>query len=72
MKNIECWLLWIGRGAGIAGVLICAVAVVIRLTGTYWIGGFQLGTLLLAGMAAMMLACLSYLVVLTERTKSAR
>ncbi len=64
---METLLLWIGRLAGLAGVLICAVAVVVRLSGAYWLAGFQVGTLLLAGMAAMLMGCLSFLMLLTSR-----
>lgn len=60
-------LRWIGRLSGLAGVLACAVAVLARMAGSYVIGGFQVGTLLLAGIAAMLVACLSYLVLLVER-----
>jgi hypothetical protein len=70
--NMERLLLWLGRGAGIAGALICALAGVMRLAGAYWLGSFQLGTLLLAGLALMTLGCVCLLTVLTERVKAAR
>jgi len=60
-------LVWIGRLAGVAGVALCVVAVVARLVGAYWLGGFQVGTLLQVGVAAMVLGCLGYLAALTER-----
>jgi len=63
-------ILWIGRAAGVSGVLLCAAAVLMRLSGNYWFAGFQLGTLLQMGMAAMIAGCLCFLAVLTERTKS--
>ena len=65
-------LLWLGRAAGGAGALVCLVAGAFRLTGNYWLGGFQLGTLLLAGVAMMTLGCLCLLAVLTERAQPAR
>jgi hypothetical protein len=65
-------LLWLGRAAGVAGALICVVAGALRLTGSYWLGRFQLGSLLLVGVAAMTLGCLCFLAVLTERLKAAR
>jgi len=65
---METVLLWIGRLAGVVGVLACLIAVGMRLTGAFWIGGLQTGTLLLAGAAAMVLGCLAHLVVLTSRT----
>ena len=62
-------LRWVGRLSGLAGVLVCAAAVLARMAGSYVIGGFQVGTLLLAGIAAMLTACLSYLVLLVERPR---
>jgi len=62
-------ILWIGRAAGISGVLLCATAAILRLSGNYWLAGFQLGTMLQMGMAAMIAGCLCFLVVLTERSK---
>ncbi|GIX28409.1 MAG: hypothetical protein KatS3mg123_2290 [Burkholderiales bacterium] len=67
---METLLLWIGRLAGLAGVLVCAVAVAVRLSGAYWLAGFQAGTLLLAGMAAMLMGCLSLLMLLTSRVSA--
>ena len=64
--------LWVGRAAGIGGVLLCVTAVVVRISGNYWLGGFQIGTLLQAGIAAMVAGCLCFLVVLIDRSKSAR
>jgi len=66
MENV---LLWIGRAAGFAGVLICAVAVASRLAGIWHIGNYPVGTLLLGGMAAMLMACLAYAAAIAERTR---
>lgn len=63
-------LLWIGRVAGVGGVLLCAVAAVARISGHYFLGGFQVGTLLQVGMAMMIAGCLGFLAVLTERSKA--
>jgi hypothetical protein len=60
-------LLWIGRGAGIIGALVCAVAVVARVTGKYWLADFQTGTLLIAGSAAMIAGCFCLLWTLAQR-----
>ena len=60
-------LTWVGRLAGFLGVIVCAVALVARLTGTWAVGGIQIGTLLQLGLAAMILACLAYCAVLVER-----
>ena len=67
---METLLLWIGRLGGAAGVVICAVAVLGRLRGVYNLAGFQIGTLLLAGIAAMVVGCLGYLVAIAERPRS--
>lgn len=64
---METLLRWMGRVAGVAGVLICAGAILARLAGSYVVAGFQVGTLLLAGIAAMAAGCLSYLALLAER-----
>jgi hypothetical protein len=60
-------LLWIGRVAGVVGFLVCAVAGLARLSGLFWLGGFQVGTLLLGGIALMCAACVCFLWVLTAR-----
>lgn len=67
MENL---LLWVGRLAGLVGVLVCAVAFVARVTGTWTLGGFQLGTVLQAGMGAMLLGCLAYIANLAERPRT--
>lgn len=61
-------LLWLGRIAGGAGALLFMVSVVFRLRGEYWVGGFQAGTMLQAGTAAMIFGCFCLLVLLTRRT----
>lgn len=60
-------LIWIARLAGILGVALIVVAGFARLSGAFWLAGFQIGTLLQAGMAAMLVACLGYLASLAER-----
>ena len=60
-------LLWLGRGAGVIGALLCAVAIVTRVAGKYLLGDFQVGTLLLAGSAAMIAGCFCFLWMLTQR-----
>jgi len=59
-------LLWLGRGAGVIGALVCAVAIVARVAGKYWLAEFQVGTLLLAGSAAMIAGCFCLLWTLTQ------
>jgi hypothetical protein len=60
-------LLWIGRIGGVAGVIVCATAILMRFRGVYNFAGFQIGTLLLAGMAVMLIGCMGYLAALAER-----
>jgi hypothetical protein len=60
-------LLWVGRLAGIAGALLCVLAGVVRISGHFWLGNFQLGTLLLAGIAIMVAGCVCLLLVLADR-----
>jgi hypothetical protein len=62
-------LLWFGRIAGVAGLLLSAWAAVARLQGSYFAGGFQIGTLLLVGMTGMIIACFCLLLVLTMRAR---
>jgi hypothetical protein len=66
---VENLLLWIGRLGGTAGVVLCAVAVVMRFRGVYNFAGFQVGTFLLAGIAAMLVGCLGYLAFIAERPR---
>lgn len=65
-------LLTVGRLAGVAGLLLCVVAFGVRLTGVYFLGGFQLGTLLLAGIAAMIGGCFCLLLTLTADFRAQR
>jgi len=67
---VETLLRWIGRLGGAAGVVLCAVSVLLRLRGVYNFAGFQIGTLLLAGIAAMLVGCLGYLAAIAERPRS--
>lgn len=66
---METVLLWVGRLAALAGVLICAWAAWGRLSGTYYFAGFQVGTLLQAGTVALLAACVCFLMVLTARPR---
>lgn len=50
-------LLTAGRFAGFAGMLLCLVAIGARLSGHYFLGGFQLATLLQTGVAGMVAGC---------------
>jgi len=60
-------LLWVARLGGLAGALLSAAAMGARLLGVWTLGSVAVGTLLQAGVAGMVLACLSYLALLVER-----
>jgi len=60
-------LIWVGRFGGIVGVVLCAIAVLARVRGVYSLAGLQVGTLLLAGIGAMVLGCLAYAAAIAER-----
>ena len=62
-------LIWAARIAGVAGVVAMVIAFAGRLSGSYWLAGFQVGTVLQAAMAAMLVACLAYLAALAERPR---
>jgi len=66
------WLLSIGRLAGIVGALMATVAGISRVRGHYDLGGFGVGMMLLAGVAAMVFGCLCFLAVLTNSAPSNR
>jgi len=66
---METLFVWLGRIAALAGVLIAGVAVYARLTGNYYFGGFQVGTLLQAGTVALLVACVCFLLVLVDRRR---
>jgi hypothetical protein len=66
MNNL---LRWTGRIAGIVGVLLCAVSFFGRLGGVWTLGGFQVGTVLQGGIAAMVLGCLAYLALLVDAAR---
>ncbi len=64
---MQVGLLWAGRLLGITGVALTAAAVATRLGGTFHLGRFEAVTVLNAGVAAMVGACLAYLVSMAER-----
>jgi hypothetical protein len=49
------------------GVLLCVVAVLVRVAGIYHLAGFESVTLFNAGIAGMVLGCLLKLEVLLHR-----
>jgi len=63
MKTV---LLWVGRLAGVAGVAVFVLSLALRLGGNFLLAGVPVGTLFQAGVGAMVLACLLYLIRLVE------
>jgi hypothetical protein len=62
-------LLWIGRIAGLVGLGTAGCAVLLRATGVWYLGSIQLGTLLQAGVAAMVLGAWAYAASMAERER---
>lgn len=60
------FLVWIARLAAIGGVGMMLLAVGGRLSGLYWLAGFQMGTILQVGMAMVLVGCLGYVAALVE------
>jgi hypothetical protein len=69
---MDKWLLSIGRLAGVVGALMVTLAAITRVTGHYDLGGFGVAMVLLAGVAAMVFACLCFLGVLTKSASSSQ
>ena len=63
-------MLWLGRVAGVVGLLLCLVAVGARVSGYYFLGSFQLGTLLQAGTAGLAAGCFGLLLSMSARFKT--
>jgi hypothetical protein len=57
----------LGLLGGLVGLALCLVSVVARLGGTYWLAGFQVGTLMQAGIAALAGGCFMLLVFLSSK-----
>jgi hypothetical protein len=62
-------LIWIGRIAGLLGMVAVGCAVIARATGVWYLGGLQLGTLMNAGIAAMVLGAWAYAASVAERKR---
>ena len=65
-------LLLLGRAAGVAGMVLCIVAGFVRVSGVYYLGGFELATLLQAGVGAVVVGCFFLLLVLAGRSSRMR
>jgi len=61
-------LLWLGRTFGVIGVLVCTIALLVRLSGNYKYAGFEISTLFLGGTAAMVAGCLCLLLRMDSRS----
>lgn len=57
----------IGTVTGAVGVLVCAFAVVMRLAGNFYFMGAELGTVLLGGMALMIIGSFAKIHALSLR-----
>ena len=60
-------LIFVGRAAGIFGVLLGVASVSARAMGMWHFGSLQVGTLLLGSIAAMVLGTLAYAAAVAER-----
>lgn len=56
-----------GRFIGLLGILMMATSVVGRLAGNFTLGGFETGTLLLAGIGAVSVGCFLFLWLVVDR-----
>jgi hypothetical protein len=63
-------LIWTGRVAGLVGAIFACAAVLLRVAGIWHLGGLQVGTVLQAGLTAMVLATLAYVAAMAERRSS--
>ncbi len=52
---------------GVLAVLVCLVAGLVRVTGVFYLGGFEVLTLFNAGVALMVFSCLLKLHVLQHK-----
>ena len=50
-----------GHAASILGILVCLITGLTRLTGSYYVLGFEAQTLFIGGIALMVMACLARL-----------
>lgn len=57
-----------GKVVGVAGIALCVVAGLARVSGSYHLGGFQSMTLFDVGVGLMVAACLAYLHGQASRT----
>jgi len=58
-----------GQLIGLLGILLMLVSVYARFAGKFTFGGYQTGTLLLAGMGAVVVGCFFLLWVIADRDR---
>ncbi|MGE5336850.1 MAG: hypothetical protein ACM3PU_03420 [Gemmatimonadota bacterium] len=58
-----------GQLIGLLGILLMLVSVAARLGGRFNLGGYQTGTLLIAGIGAVVVGCFLLLWTLVERAQ---
>jgi len=58
-----------GQSVGLLGILLMLVSVYARFAGRFTFGGYQTGTLLLAGMGAVVVGCFLLLWTIAERAQ---
>ena len=56
-----------GQLAGLLGIVLMVVSVAGRFAGRFWLGEFQTGTLMLAGIGAVSVGCFLLLLLVVER-----
>jgi type IV secretory pathway VirB2 component (pilin) len=59
--NMEKIIETLGNVVAVAGVLICVVAGVLRVTGNFYLLGYETMTLFVGGMGLMLMGCLAKL-----------
>ncbi|WP_428607255.1 hypothetical protein [Sedimenticola sp.] len=46
-----------GTAAGIVGILICLIAGLVRLSGSYYLSGYGVQSIMMAGIGLIIVAC---------------
>ena len=59
-----------GQALGTLGLVLMALAVGLRLSGKYVLAGFEMGTLLQAGIATIGAGCFVLLLLLVQRART--
>lgn len=57
----------IGNVVGVSGILVCLLAGVARISGSFYVIGFEAVTLFIGGISLMVAACLAKLHLLQTR-----